>query len=538
MIKMVTKQDIIHAYRNGDSQRAIAKKYRVSRRTVRKFVAEYESASQSSNVEAVEELLTTQPRYNSSHRQARVLTQEVQSIIHECLQSNRRKKSLGIKRKQRMLKRDIWEHLRELGINPLPAYSTVCQYIYKLEHAPAEREKEAYIHQEYYAGEVCEFDWGDTQLTIRGKEERFYIAVFTFAFSNARWAYLFHHQDTLAFMESHRNFFRDVHGVPHMMVYDNMRVAVKAFTEDGKEPTDALRRMKAFYNFNHRFCNIRSGNEKGHVERSVEVVRRKAFCVKDRFDSYDEAQSWLADTCNRINMDCKAQNEEGNWVNLKEMDLDMLLPKFGDMGCFERLEREVDKWSTITFENNHYSVPDTLVGKRVVVKIYSEHLVVLDDGEKRARHERCYVPRQWILDIDHYLNTFSRKPGAVRDSTALRRADARLRELFEKHFVKDAKGFIEVLVFAKENNASHKDIVAAYKTLLSHGLRKISAGQIIAILNHENISDDVYTMTTQEGEHAQQIEQQSAETLNQITQLINPSKTNYYDTVTQRVAAD
>ena len=44
-------------------------------------------------------------------------------------------------------------------------------------------------------------------------------------------------------MESHRNFFRDIHGVPGMMVYDNMRVAVKAFVEKDKLPTDSLLRM-------------------------------------------------------------------------------------------------------------------------------------------------------------------------------------------------------------------------------------------------------------------------------------------------------
>ncbi len=53
-------------------------------------------------------------------------------------------------------------------------------------------------------------------------------------------AYLFRHQNTLAFMESHRNFFRDIHGVPAMMVYDNMRVAVKSFVGGDKKPTEAF----------------------------------------------------------------------------------------------------------------------------------------------------------------------------------------------------------------------------------------------------------------------------------------------------------
>lgn len=533
MLKMVTKQNIIHWHLAGMSQRRISREAKVSRRTIQKVLAEYESVRRSGDEDALEDLLTTPPHYDISHRHSRVLTPVVKAIIHDCLQNNRRKLSLG-KRKQRMLKRDIWEYLREQGY--CPAYSTVCQYIYRLEHASSLKEKEAYIRQEYYAGEICEFDWGEVKLTIGGREERFYLAVFTFAYSNARWAYLFHHQNSLAFMESHRNFFRDINGVPHMMVYDNMRVAVKEFVEKDKVPTESLVRMKDFYNFEHRFCNIRLGNEKGHVERSVEIVRRKAFCVKDRFGTYDAAQAWLSMTCRE--MPCIMQDEDGNYVNLREEELSALRPKLGDMGCFERLEREVDKWSTITFENNHYSVPDSLVGKRVVVKIYSEHLTVFDGSEKKARHERCYIPRQWILDIDHYLKTFSRKPGAIKHSTALRRADSRLRDLFDKHFTKEAKGFIELLVYAKENGLSHQDIVSAYETLLSHGLRKLSVSQIKAVLNHEEISDDVYIMTTSGGNHALQIEQKSTETLNQITRLINPLNQESYATTIERAATN
>ena len=37
-------------------------------------------------------------------------------------------------------------------------------------------------------------------------------------------------------MEAHRNFFKGIGGVPHTMVYDNMRVAV-VFDEKSKKPT-------------------------------------------------------------------------------------------------------------------------------------------------------------------------------------------------------------------------------------------------------------------------------------------------------------
>ena len=123
----------------------------------------------------------------------------------------------------------------------------------------------------------------------------------TLAYSNACYCYLFSRQDTLAFMEAHRNFFRDTKGVPTLMVYDNMRVTIKKFVGNEKRPIDALIKLKTFYRFNHRFCNIYSGNEKGHVERSVEVSRRKAFSYKVKFATLDDANSHLFDVCNRMN---------------------------------------------------------------------------------------------------------------------------------------------------------------------------------------------------------------------------------------------
>ena len=158
MLKMVTKQSIIHWHLAGMSQREISREAKVSRRTVQKVLAEYEKVRRTGDEDALNDLLTTPPQYDSSRRQSRVLTPVVKSIIQECLQNNRKKVSMGM-RKQRMLKRDIWEHVWSKGYRP--AYSTICQYIYKLEHAPAKKEKEADIRQEYYAGEICEFDWGE-----------------------------------------------------------------------------------------------------------------------------------------------------------------------------------------------------------------------------------------------------------------------------------------------------------------------------------------------------------------------------------------
>ncbi len=179
-------------------------------------------------------------------------------------------------RKQMLRKRTS---LRNFTGEGLTLAIPVCNHIARRENRVVT--KEAFIRQVYQAGETCEFDWGEIKLCIAGKRRSLQLAVFTSAFSNYRYAFIYERQDTLAFMESHVRFFKKIGGVYREMVYDNMRVAVARFVgPHEKEPTRSLLQLRGHYQFRHRFCNIYRGNEKGHVERSVEYVRRKAFALK------------------------------------------------------------------------------------------------------------------------------------------------------------------------------------------------------------------------------------------------------------------
>jgi hypothetical protein len=44
---------------------------------------------------------------------------------------------------------------------------------------------------------------------------------------------------------------------------------------------------------------------------------------------------------------------------------------------------------------------------------------VWHEGQRLARHERCYGVRQQILDLEHYLDVLDRKPGAFAGSKPL-----------------------------------------------------------------------------------------------------------------------
>ena len=97
---------------------------------------------------------------------------------------------------------------------------------------------------------------------------------------------------------------------------------------------------------------------------------------------------------------------------------------------FELRHARVGKYSTITVDGVHYSVPDRLVGREVPIKMYSERIVVLDGRDKVATHVRSRCPGDWRIDLMHYLGTFLRKPAALGRSTAMLPVDPDVAALF------------------------------------------------------------------------------------------------------------
>ncbi|MGL6197420.1 MAG: Mu transposase domain-containing protein [Lachnospiraceae bacterium] len=85
-----------------------------------------------------------------------------------------------------------------------------------------------------------------------------------------------------------------------------------------------------------------------------------------------------------------------------------IMPKFES--CIISTGR-VDKYSTIVVAQNHYSVPNTLVGKTVDIRIYTDKIVVYHGGTIVSRHDRNFKEHEWQIDICHYLRTLKRKPG-------------------------------------------------------------------------------------------------------------------------------
>lgn len=482
MISMYTKQEIIlKSHREGKSQRAISRALRVSRKTVKKYIAQFEAQLQTDSApqKVISQYLSSPPSYHREKREKLKLTVEVQQVIDSLLSANEEKKLQGLG-KQLLKKCDIHALLQEQGIDI--GYTTVCNYIREKQDKTAP--KEAYIRQEYIPGEVCEFDWGEIKLYIEGKLTRLQLAVFTAAYSNYRFAAIYQRQDTLAFMESHVSFFEHLQGAHKVMVYDNMRVAVSKFIgPHEKEPTQALLQLRGHYQFSHRFCNSYRGNEKGHVERSVEYIRRKSFGVKCHFTSLEEATAWLDSKIAVLNN--TQQKLTGKTANeLLGEERNALLRQPTRLLCSDQIQLRVDKYATVSHKTNRYSVPDNLVGRFVQVKIMSHELWFYHNGHKVAAHRRSYHKHQWIIKIDHYLDTFKRKPGALAGSTALA-SSGYLKTVYQTYFMGEPRNFIDLLEYCRQHGITDDKLEQAVKQLTQSAIKELTTEMVKALLGNK-----------------------------------------------------
>ena len=90
-------------------------------------------------------------------------------------------------------------------------------------------------------------------------------------------------------------------------------------------------------------------------------------------------------------------------------------------GCTVKFAK-VDNYSTISYKNNHYSVPVDTVDKKVTLKIYYDKIIITDGIKIIAEHERSYGTKKYVLNHQHYYKELLKKPGCIPNAKPLRQA--------------------------------------------------------------------------------------------------------------------
>jgi hypothetical protein len=74
---------------------------------------------------------------------------------------------------------------------------------------------------------------------------------------------------------------------------------------------------------------------------------------------------------------------------------------------------QVDKYQTVRFDGNSYSVPRRFAFRAVTVKGYVDRVAVVADAQEVAAHARRYGRGEKVLDPLHFLVVLAHKPAAL-----------------------------------------------------------------------------------------------------------------------------
>jgi hypothetical protein len=204
-------------------------------------------------------------------------------------------------------------------------------------------------------------------------------------------------------------------GVPWRITYDNTKIAVAQIIGGTRERrlTRGFCQLKSHYLFNHHFCRVARGNEKGVVEGRVKYTRLNSFVPVPQMRDFAELNAHLRERCVE-DRQRRLRGQSGTKEQLLPEDQKAFLPLPATLfAACRQVSTTVNSLSLVRFDRNDYSVPVQWAHQPVVVKGYWQEVVLYTQGREVARHQRIWEDEQVCFEPLHYLALLETKPGAL-----------------------------------------------------------------------------------------------------------------------------
>lgn len=444
MLNLYDKAEILKLHQRGVSMREISKITGANRKTIARYCKSQRMLEQSINEEInptkrreLQQQLMSPPTYTRKKIHRPKYSKDIDDFIQAMVTDEQRKDEiLGPNHKQKITATLIHELLLKAGYT-IGLTTVNTEYRKKVK-----KHSETFVRQTYNYGDRLEFDYGEVTLMIDGIKTHFYLAVISSPASQYRQAYLYDNAGKQTFLDAHIRFFDDIGGVYKEVVYDNMRNVVSKFIgKTEKILNEDLVKMSMYYGFEINVTNCYSGNEKGHVEGSVKLIRNKVFSDVYEFTSIEQAKQHLESRLIELNQNSNVTEEKLHLLPFKPK-LDMAITTL----------QHVSKYSVVQVENNFYSVPEQLTGEEVLIKNYVETIDIYYKHHLACSHEKIDGDKNYQLDIRHYLRTLSMKPGALKNSQALSNNEE-LKTIYTTYYQANPKEFIQLIEQHKEESS-------------------------------------------------------------------------------------
>lgn len=388
-------------------------------------------------------------------------------------------------RKQRHTAQRIFNRLTEEHGYPGCA-STVRKYVREAKLRLGLVQGKVFVPLEADPGLEAEVDWGQAHAEIDGVVELLHYLCVRSKSSGKPFVRLYRCERQQALIDALMRAFLFFGGVFRILIFDNLKTAVlRILRGKQREEQETFARFRAYYNFEARYCNPASGNEKGGVEGLVGFVRRNFLVPMPKAATLEELNERLLAQCLSYG-DHTIRGREKPVRVLFEEEKDALLPlpAIPYENIPAPLTKYPDKYSTIIVERNRYSVPTRLAGYPIRVVLDIDELGFFSNGKRVTVHPRLYGAEKWQLDPDHYLELLRERPFAFDSARPIRQWRARWPEEMEQllgrfrhvhEISRGTKEFIDVLMLFRDNPAAA--VEAVITEALATGVRDAAGVQ-------------------------------------------------------------
>jgi transposase len=275
--------------------------------------------------------------------------------------------------------------------------------------------RETFIPLEHRPGARAEADFGHIHVDFPDGRRPLPVLIVTWSYSNAPFAIALPTERTEAILHGLVEAFAFFGCVPVELWWDNPRtVAAHLFRGRERALHPRYAALASHYVFTPKFCLPAAATEKPRVENRVFDLQRQWATPVPRVAEVAELNAHLRRCCLAARertcgdqvekVGVRFEHDRAGGLPLPERPFDACVVQPG----------QVDKYQTVRFDGNSYSVPRRWAFRAVSVKGYVDRVaVVADDGQTVALHPRSYGRREKVLDPLHYLVALEKKPAAL-----------------------------------------------------------------------------------------------------------------------------
>jgi len=278
----------------------------------------------------------------------------------------------------------------------------------------------AILEQVHRPGEVLQTDgvWlSKLGVTIQGQPFKHLLIHSVLPYSNWEWGRTAQSESLAALQLGLQSTLIKLGHVPEYHRTDNSSAATyrpgaKVQAGSKREYTDGYLQLLDHYGLEPQTTNLNSPQENGDVESSngglQRAIEQYLLLRGSRdFESLNTYEDFLFGVMDRRNRPRQERLAE---------ELAVMKPLTGTpLATNSQVRVRVTRGSLIRVQKNVYSVPTSLIGRRVTVRVHEWHLDVYYQTHLVETLPRLVGEKQYHVNYRHVIDSLLRKPGGFRD---------------------------------------------------------------------------------------------------------------------------